>query len=172
MSLDWNSNKDTNDNRGSNRIESEVIFERNSLIIAQNFCVNASIGGEQKLIIEENTIANTTEEDINFDDSSTFLLETEMVEEAPKNQDYTLIYAAPASPMRAPLLLTVIARNMSDNDVLISIEDDDEVLVEEIVPANSELALTAQNALFIRALALATSQVQFFISVYHPTNPY
>ena len=172
MGLDWNSNKDTNDDRGNNRIESEVIFERNSLIIGQNFCVNATIGGEQKLIIEENSIIENTEEDSKLDDSSDFLHEIETVEEAPKHQDYTLIYAAPASPMRAPLLITVIARNLSDNDVLISIEDDDEVLVEEIVPANSELALTAQNALFIRALALASSQVQFFISVYHPTNPY
>lgn len=172
MGLDWNSNKDTNDDRGNNRIESEVIFERNSLIIGQNFCVNATIGGEQKLIIEDNTISENTKEDSILDDSSVFLHETEMVENAPKNQDYTLIYAAPASPMRAPLLITVIARNLSENDVLISIEDDDEVLVEEIVPANSELALTAHNALFIRALALASSQVKFFISVYHPANPY
>jgi len=171
MGLDWNSNKDTNDDRGNSRIESEVIFERNSLIIGQNFCVNATIGGEQKLIIEENTITDNMPADSNVD-SSNFLYETETAEEAPKNQDYTLIYAAPASPMRAPLLITVIARNLSENDVLISIEDDDEVLVEEIVPANSELALTAQNALFIRALALASSQVQFYISVYHPTNPY
>ncbi|MDI7742054.1 hypothetical protein QMK38_08560 [Lysinibacillus fusiformis] len=171
MGLDWNSNKDTNDDRGNSRIESEVIFERNSLIIGQNFCVNATIGGEQKLIIEENTITDNMPADSNVD-SSNFLFETETAEEAPKNQDYTLIYAAPASPMRAPLLITVIARNLSENDVLISIEDDDEVLVEEIVPANSELALTAQNALFIRALALASSQVQFYISVYHPTNPY
>lgn len=171
MGLDWNSNKDTNDDRGNSRIESEVIFERNSLIIGQNFCVNATIGGEQKLIIEENTITDNMPADSNVD-SSNFLYETETAEEGPKNQDYTLIYAAPASPMRAPLLITVIARNLSENDVLISIEDDDEVLVEEIVPANSELALTAQNALFIRALALASSQVQFYISVYHPTNPY
>ncbi|MCM3388463.1 hypothetical protein [Ureibacillus chungkukjangi] len=172
MGLDWNSNKDTNDDRGNNRIESEVIFERNSLIIGQNFCVNATIGGEQKLIIEEDSITENNQEDTTIDDSSNFFPETDTVEEPPKNQDYTLIYAAPASPMRAPLLITVIARNLSDNDVLISMEDDDEVLVEEIVPANSELALTAQNALFIRALALEESHVQFFISVYHPTNPY
>ena len=172
MGLDWNSNKDTNDDRGNNRIESEVIFERNSLIIGQNFCVNATIGGEQKLIIEEDSITDSVAGDPSPDDSSNFFLEADNVEEAPKNQDYTLIYAAPASPMRAPLLITVIARNLSDNDVLISMEDDDEVLVEEIVPANSELALTAQNALFIRALALVASQVQFPISVYHPTNPY
>ncbi|HWK23374.1 MAG TPA: hypothetical protein VNS08_10135 [Ureibacillus sp.] len=172
MGLDWNSSKDTNDSSGSNRIESEVIFDRNSLIICQKFCVNATIGGEQKLIIEEEPISVIDEEDPELDDSTEFFNETELVEEAPKNQDYTLIYAAPASPMRAPLLITVIARNLSDNDVLISMEDDDEVLVEEIVPANSELALTAQNALFVRALALALSKVQFFISVYHPTNPF
>lgn len=172
MGLDWNTNKDTNDDRGSNRIESEVIFERNSLIIGQNFCVNATIGEEQKLIIEENNVSNNNEEASSFEDSSVFLHETNTVEETPKNQDYTLIYAAPASPMRAPLLITVIARNLSDNDVLVSIEDDEEVLVEEIVPAHSELALTAQNALFLRALALSTSQVQFFISVYHPTSSY
>jgi len=172
MGLDWNSSKDLNDDRGSNRIESEVIFEKNSLIISQNFCVNATIGGEQKLIIEETTISEQSEEDLELEDSSVFFTETETIEEAPKNQDYTLIYAAPASPMRAPLLITVIARNLSDNDVLISIEDDDDVLVEEIVPANSELALTAQNAMFLRALALAPSQVQFFISVYHPTSKF
>ncbi|MFC7686848.1 hypothetical protein [Ureibacillus sp. GCM10028918] len=170
MGLDWNSNKDTNDDRGSNRIEGEVIFERNSLIIGQNFCVNATIGQEQKLIIEDNNVSNKNEE--KFEESSVFFQEMETVEEAPKNQDYTLIYAAPASPMRAALLMTVIARNLSDNDVLISIEDDEEVLVEEIVPAHSELALTAQNALFLRALALSSSKVQFYISVYLPTNSF
>lgn len=172
MGLDWNTNMGTNDDRGSNRIESEVIFERNSLIIGQNFCVNAMIGEEQKLIIEEKNDTNHMEEASNFEDSSIFFHETGTVEEAPKNQDYTLIYAAPASPMRAPLLITVIARNLSENDVLISIEDDEDVLVEEIVPARSELALTAQNALFLRALALSRSQVQFFISVYHPTSSF
>lgn len=73
--------------------------------------------------------------------------------------------------MRSPILITVIVRNLSENDILVSIEDEQDALVEEVAPVNSELALTAQNANFVRALALAPSEVQFFINVFHPTNP-
>ncbi|RHW38295.1 hypothetical protein D1B33_05250 [Lysinibacillus yapensis] len=171
MGLDCNSNKEKK-NAEHNRIESNVIFENNSLIISQSFCVNATVGGDQNLVVEEKPLFHSDQQPFNTEDSSAFLDESLLPTEKSSPQDYTLIYAAPALPILAPLLITVIARNLSDNDVLISIEDDEEVLVEEIVPANSELALTAQNALFVRALALSQSKLQFFINVYHPTNLY
>ncbi|RUL51270.1 MULTISPECIES: hypothetical protein [Lysinibacillus] len=161
-------------NREKNKrisIESEVISDRNSLIISQTFSVNAIVGAEQKLVIEEVTIVEEEEyELITDDESSVFQAEIEIAENTTIRQDYTLIYAAPATPLRSPLLMTVIARNKSDNDVLVSIEDDHDAIVEEIVPAHSELALTAQNVNFVRALALEPSQVQFLISVFHPTS--
>lgn len=171
MGLDCNSNKNSNnEQQQSCRIESNIIFERNSLIIAQNFCVNAAVGGEPELIVEQNLIPDSELQ--LAEESSSYYEETDRSQGQSKPRDYTLIYAAPALPMSAPLLMTIIAKNLSDNDVLVSMEDDEEVLVEEIVPAQSELALTAQNALFIRALALSRSQVEFFICVYHPANLY
>lgn len=160
-----------NDDRRNNRIVSDIVVDRNSLIINQNFCVNAIVGAEQKLIIEEVAIFDDEVEPSSEEESTEFEEEVELIENTPIRQDYTLIYAAPATPMRSPLLMTVIAKNLSDNDVLVSIEDEQDALVEEVVPANSELALTAQNANFVRALALAPSQVKFFINVFHPTNP-
>ncbi|MFP3918832.1 hypothetical protein U5N28_13605 [Lysinibacillus telephonicus] len=160
-----------NDGGKIGRIESEIVIDRNSLIINQKFCVNAIVGAEQKLIIEEVPNLDEEWELTAEEDSFDFQEEIEITENIPIRQDYTLIYASPSSPIRSPLLMTVIARNLSENDVLVSIEDDQDALVEEVVPANSELALTAQNANFIRALALAPSHVQFFINVFHPTGP-
>lgn len=159
-----------NDNQKNRRIESEIVIDRNSYIINQNFCVNAIVGAEQKLIIEEIAIYEEEEEPFTEDESIEYEEEIEITENVTIRQDYTLIYAAPAMPMRTPLLITVIARNLSQNDVLVSIEDEQDALVEEVVPANSELALTAQNANFVRALALAPSKVQFFINVFHHTS--
>lgn len=167
MGPERKANYEGNEESHSNRIESEVIFDRNSLIISQKFCVEATVGAEEKLIIEK-VVISEDDDTLQFNESSFY--EEEIQEEVKIRQDYTLIYAAPANPMRSPLLMTVIAKNLSDNDVLVCLEDDAEILVEEIVPAQSELALTAQNALFLRALALSPSQVQFFISVFHPTN--
>lgn len=168
MGPERKANYEGNEEELSNRIESEVILDRNSLIISQNFCVDATVGAEEKLIIEKVVITEEDGEPIELNESSYF--EEVVKEEIKIRQDYTLIYAAPATPMRSPLLMTVIAKNLSDNDVLVCMEDDADILVEEIVPAKSELALTAQSALFLRALALSPSRVQFFISVFHPTT--
>ena len=166
MGEQQSSKKYVENNCNQKPIESEVIRDHNSLIISQTFCVNTIVGAAQKLVIEE-VIIEEVEED---DDENEIEIEIEMDENSSIRQDYTLIYAAPETPMRSPILITIIARNLSDNDVLVSIEDDHEVLVEEVVPANSELALTAQHACLVRALALAESQVQFVINVFHPIS--
>lgn len=165
------SGKEWNNESDNKRFDNEVIIDGNSIIICQNFCVNAMVGGEQNLIIEEVDIVNE-EKLFTNEESSHFEVEEEPKEVTPVRQDYTLIYGAPTDAMRSSLLMTVIARNMSENDVLVSIEDDVDALVEEVVPAKSELALTAQNALFVRALALLPSRVKFYISVFHPTSSY
>lgn len=170
MGFQRSSNKDCNNDGRNNRIDSEVIIDRNSLIISQNFCVNTIVGGKQTLVIER--LPMPEEVDSFTDDESTlFEEETETNEEVTIRQNYTLIYAAPTEPIRAALLMTVIARNLSESDVLVSIEDADEALVEEVVPAKSELAITVQNATCVRALALDASRVQFYISAYYSTNP-
>lgn len=159
------------------QIESEVIRDHNSLIISQTFCVNAIVGAAQKLIIEEVIIEEVDDEVDELEDEDESMdngeqeVEIEIeLDDSTIRQDYTLIYAAPETPMRSPILMTIIARNLSENDVLVSIEDDSEVIVEEVVPAKSELALTAQHACLVRALALAESKVQFVINVFHPIS--
>ncbi|SOC05971.1 hypothetical protein SAMN05880501_104148 [Ureibacillus xyleni] len=163
------SNKNINNDNKQNQIESEVILDRNSLIISQTFTVNAIVGAEQKLVIEEIVMEEVDDEEESTVSEHEVEIEIEIADTTIR-QDYTLIYAAPATPMRSPILMTIIARNLSENDVLVSIEDEHDVIAEEVVPANSELALTAQHANLVRALALAESQVQFVISVFHPIN--
>lgn len=168
MSSQRRSSKDWQDGNRNDRFDNDVIIDRNSLIIEQNFCVNAIVGGEQTLIIEE---VPQEDELLTSGESSMYQEEIEATNDVTIRQSYTLIYRAPSEPIRASLLLTVIARNQSDNDVLISIEDAEGDLVEEVIPTKSELALTIQNAVCIRALALSASRVQFFISAFYPTSP-
>lgn len=159
MSFQNNSNKGADS--GSRRIESDVIIDRNSLVIGQTFCVNALIGGEQTLVIEEIPVdSEDGTVDIESLDENEFLIQ----------QEYTLVYAAPIETIRSAILMTVVARNLSENDVLISIEDADEEFTEEIAPAKSELAITVHNGVCIRALALTQCRVQFYVSVFYSTN--
>lgn len=169
MGFERNLNTEGNDGQPINRIESEILIDRNSLIISQNFSVNVMVGAEQNLVIEETEMMDEENENNPFSNTSD---EDETLEEVVVQKDYTLIYSAPSETFRKPLLITIIASNLSENDVLVSIEDEEDAIVEEIVPAHSELALTAQNAMYIRALALVPSQVKFFISVFHPTSPF
>lgn len=159
MSFQNSSNKD-----GGNsflRIESDVMIDRNSLIIGQNFCINALVGSEQTLLIEK-----APDDSLDSEDEDSLDVENEFVVQ----QEYTLVYVAPVESIRSAILMTVIARNLSENDVLISIEDADETFTEEIVPARSELAVTVHNGNCIRALALTQSRVQFYVSVYYSTT--
>lgn len=163
MSFKNNSNKDGGN--GSRRIESDVIIDRNSLIISQNFCVNALVGSDQTLLIEkvpENSL-DAEGDPIHEED-----LDAEL--EYIVQQEFTLIYVAPIEAIRSAILMTVVARNLSENDVLISIEDADEEYTEEIVPPRSELAITVHNGNCIRALALSQSRVQFYVSVFYTTT--
>lgn len=174
MGYQRGSNKSGSDENRNSRIDSEVIIDRNSLIISQNFCINATVGGQQKLVIERLPMPEDAEL-YTLDESTLFQEETETEIEVEKTEkvtiNYTLIYSAPTEPIRAALLMTVIARNLSENDILVSIEDTDETVMEEVVPAKSELAMTVQNATNVRALALDASRVQFYISAYYTTNP-
>lgn len=163
MSFQSNSNKD--EQPGSRRIESEVIIDRNSLIIGQIFCVNALIGSDQTLLIEK-----VPNDSLESDESSLQEDSLGSSNEIIIQQEYTLVYAAPIETIRSAMLMTVIAKNLSENDVLVSVEDADETYTEEIIPAKSELAITVHNGVCIRALALAESRVQFFISVFYPIN--
>ncbi|MBM7607484.1 hypothetical protein JOD29_000721 [Lysinibacillus composti] len=169
MSSQRRSSKDWQDGNRNDRFDNDVIIDRNSLIIEQNFCVNAIVGGERTLIIEE---VPHEDELLTSGESSMFEEKIETAnDDVTIRQSYTLIYRAPSEPIRASLLMTVIAKNQSENDVLISIEDAEGELVEEVIPTKSELALTIQNAVCIRALALSASRVQFFISAFYPTSP-
>ncbi|MFJ8235730.1 hypothetical protein ACIQ34_08280 [Ureibacillus sp. NPDC094379] len=168
MSSQRRSSKDWQVGNRNDRFDNDVIIDRNSLIIEQNFCVNAIVGGEQTLIIEE---VPQEDELLTRGESSSYQEEIEATNDVTIRQSYTLIYRAPSEPIRASLLMTVIARNQSENDVLISIEDAEGDLVEEVIPTKSELAITLQNAVCIRALALSASRVQFFISAFYPINP-
>lgn len=168
MGFERNLNTEGDAGQPINRIESEILIDRNSLIISQNFSVNVVVGAEQNLVIEE---LESGDED-NENEFPSIPNSDEKVEEVVVQKDYTLIYSAPSEAFRKPLLITLIASNLSENDILVSIEDEEDAIVEEIVPARSELALTAQNAMYIRALALVPSEVKFFISVFHPTSPF
>lgn len=163
MSFQNNSNKDGG--TGSRRIESDVIIDRNSLIISQNFCVNALVGSEQTLLIEK-VPENSLDAEGNPIHEEDLDAELEYIVQ----QEFTLIYVAPIEAIRSAILMTVVARNLSENDVLISIEDADEEYTEEIVPARSELAITVHNGNCIRALALSQSRVQFYVSVFYTTT--
>lgn len=163
MSFKSDSNKDGH--QSSRRIESEVMIDRNSLIIGQNFCLNTLIGSEKTLLIEK-----VTETDISIDEDTLHDESLNASNEIVIQQEYTLVYAAPIETIRSAILMTVIAKNLSENDVLISIEDADETFTEEVVPAKSELAITVHNGVCIRALAIVQSRVQFFVSVFYSTN--
>lgn len=127
----------------NDRIDSEVIIHCNSLVIRQDLCVDAIVRGDEPPTTGQPTIL----------------------------QDGTIIYAYPIDPVRPLLLMSVIARNLSQNDVTVSIDNGEEALVEATVAANSEVALSAPDARLLIASAPAPSRVQFFITVFHPGDP-
>lgn len=86
------------------------------------------------------------------------------------------IFKHPGDPIRPWRLLTVIARNISQNFVNVEIQRDVEsngeiTLADAVVPPNSEVALSAPEANKLIASASSPSRVLFFITVFYPGDP-
>lgn len=137
------------------RILSDTVIHCDSLIIRQDFCVNATVGVAPFPDGDDVTIQQFIENTI-FQFTPGVLLSTD--------------------PTR---LITVITRNLSNNFVNVAIQRsaplNSDILPVTLVHAtaspNSEVVLSAPNTNRLVASAKVPSQVQFFITVFHPTAP-
>ncbi|MGR6008920.1 hypothetical protein [Bacillus cereus] len=97
------------------------------------------------------------------------LIENKIFQYAPGN-------LLPTDPVR---LMTVIARNLSNNFVSVAIQRSAAsgldippvTLADATATPNSEVVLSAPNANRLIASAEVPSRVRFFITIFHPTDP-
>lgn len=135
------------------RIISDVVIHSDSLIIRQDFCVDATVGVTP--LPDGVTIQQ--------------LIENKIFQYAPG-------VLLPANPIR---LMTVIARNLSNNFVNVAIQRSTPpnldippvTLADVMATPNSEVVVSAPDANRLVASAEIPSRVLFFITVLHPTDP-
>lgn len=137
----------------NDRIISDAVIHSDLLIIRQDFCIDAIVG------VAPPPDGVTIQE----------LIANRIFQYAPGD-------TLPIPPLR---LMTVIARNLSNNFVNVAIQraaptslDIPPVtLADATATPNSEVALSAPNANRLIASAEAPSRVRFFITIFHPTDP-
>lgn len=137
----------------NDRIISDAVIHSDSLIIRQDFCVDATVG------VAPPPDGVTIQQ----------LIENKIFQYA-QGKDI------PIPPLR---LMTVIARNLSNNFVNVAIQraapsnlDIPPVtLADATATPNSEVVLSAPNANRLIASAEVPSRVRFFITIFHPTDP-
>lgn len=137
----------------NDRIISDAVIHSDSTIIRQDFCVDAIVG------IKTATDSVTIQQ---FIENTIF--------------QFTPGVLFPRDPIR---LMTVIARNLSNNVVNVAIEHspplDSDIppvtLVDAAIPPNSEVVVSAPDANRLFASAEVPSRVRFFITVFYPGNP-
>lgn len=137
----------------NDRIVSDAVIHSDSLIIRQDFCVDATVG------------ITPPPDDITIQQ----FIENTIFQFAPGND-------IPGDPIR---LMTVIAQNLSNNFVKVAIQrsaplgsDTPPVtLANATATPNSEVVVSAPNSNRLIASAEVPSRVRFFITVFHPTDP-
>ncbi|MDA2738638.1 hypothetical protein PDQ75_26220 [Bacillus cereus group sp. Bc015] len=137
----------------NDRIISDAVIHSDSLIIRQDFCVDATVG------VAPPPDGVTIQQ----------LIENKIFQYAPGE-------LLPTAPLR---LMTVIARNLSNNFVNVAIQRSAPsgldippvTLADATATPNSEVALSAPNANRLIASAEVPSRVRFFITIFFPTDP-
>ncbi|OPA35242.1 hypothetical protein [Bacillus cereus] len=137
----------------NDRIVSDAVIHSDSLIIRQDFCVDATVGVE--IPPDGVTIQQFIENTI-FQFAPGIIL--------------------PVDPIR---LMTVIAQNLSNNFVKVAIQHSAPLnsdtppvtLANATATPNSEIVLSAPNSNRLIASAEVPSQVRFFITLFFPTDP-
>lgn len=137
----------------NDRIISDAVIHSDLLIIRQDFCVDATVG------VAPPPDGVTIQE----------FIENTIFQYAPGVD-------LPTTPLR---LMTVIARNLSNNFVNVAIQRSAPLntdippvtLANATATPNSEIALSAPNANRLIASAEVPSRVRFFITIFYPTDP-
>ncbi|GCF66925.1 hypothetical protein BC2903_07440 [Bacillus cereus] len=138
----------------NDRIISDAVIHSDSLIIRQDFCVDATVG------VAPPPDGVTIQQ----------FIENTIFQFSPGVGDI------PGTPLR---LMTVIAQNLSNNFVKVAIQRSlpsgldipPVTLADATATPNSEVALSAPNANRLIASAEVPSRVRFFITIFLPTDP-
>ncbi|PEL84504.1 hypothetical protein [Bacillus wiedmannii] len=137
----------------NDRIISDAVIHSDLLIIRQDFCVDATVG------VAPPSDGVTIQQ----------FIENKIFQYAPG-------VLLPGDPIR---LMTVIARNLSNNFVNVAIQRSSPpnldippvTLADATATPNSEVVLSAPDANRLIASAEVPSRVRFFITIFLPTDP-